>query len=306
MHEIKRECEFDYSLVSDYIVESLKSKANQLNGIYFRYTNEVGKVLFEAQQELADYNNGGVFAQWVESMGIKRQRAYEYINIYKYAVRITDNEKLEIFNTQPKSIKNEMSKPSAIPEVNEAVFKGNVKSHDEYKKMEQALKKQLKQKDEIINELSNQEPQTVTKVVEKEVFPNDYHEIKSKVSQLQITNQRLIEEHQKLLREQEEVNEKSIKYDELNEAIQASQGQLNQTQKKISEYNDLHKLLKESNSFLSKASALVYSDLSSLAQSDPLVQQELNQLLNNLNRFTRDINELLSQKIILEGEIIND
>ncbi|MGF3113744.1 hypothetical protein [Facklamia sp. P9177] len=305
MHEIKNQSEFDYNLLNYETAKKLKGLSNQLDGIYQNYSIEVGCVLYQAQQELANYD-GGTFQKWVESKGFSKSNAYNYINNFKLVQQLDNPKKREIFLQQPQRIKNEMSKPSAIPEVNEAVFKGNVKSHDEYKKMEQALKKQLKQKDEIINELSNQEPQTVTKVVEKEVFPNDYHEIKSKVSQLQITNQRLIEEHQKLLREQEEVNKKSIKYDELNEAIQASQGQLNQTQKKISEYNDLHKLLKESNSFLSKASALVYSDLSSLAQSDPLVQQELNQLLNNLNRFTRDINELLSQKIILEGEIIND
>ncbi|MGF3072776.1 DUF3102 domain-containing protein [Facklamia sp. P13069] len=257
---------------------------------------EIGKRLKHIKENDLTHGN---FMNWCETkLSISSKQVNKYIAVYENFPNWKSTPNLGLENMYLIATLPEEQKQEQI----ERVEQGEQPTVREL----QSLKKQLKQKDEIINELSNQEPQTVTKVVEKEVFPNDYHEIKSKVSQLQITNQRLIEEHQKLLREQEEVNKKSIKYDELNEAIQASQGQLNQTQKKISEYNDLHKLLKESNSFLSKASALVYSDLSSLAQSDPLVQQELNQLLNNLNRFTRDINDLLSQKIILEGEIIND
>ncbi|MGF3075699.1 DUF3102 domain-containing protein [Facklamia sp. P12955] len=257
---------------------------------------EIGKRLKHIKENDLTHGN---FMNWCETkLSISSKQVNKYIAVY---------ENFPNWKSTPNLGLENMYLIATLPEEQKQEQMQKIEQGEQPTVRElQSLKKQLKQKDEIINELSNQEPQTVTKVVEKEVFPNDYHEIKSKVSQLQITNQRLIEEHQKLLREQEEVNKKSIKYDELNEAIQASQGQLNQTQKKISEYNDLHKLLKESNSFLSKASALVYSDLSSLAQSDPLVQQELNQLLNNLNRFTRDINDLLSQKIILEGEIIND
>ncbi|MGF3214575.1 DUF3102 domain-containing protein [Facklamia sp. P12945] len=257
---------------------------------------EIGKRLKHIKENDLTHGN---FMNWCETkLSISSKQVNKYIAVY---------EKFPNWKSTPNLGLENMYLIATLPEEQKQEQMQKIEQGEQPTVRElQSLKKQLKQKDEIINELSNQEPQTVTKVVEKEVFPNDYHEIKTKVHQLQTTNQRLIEEHQKLLREKEEVNEKSIKYDELNEAIQASQGQLNQTQKKISEYNDLHKLLKESNSFLSKASALVYSDLSSLAQSDPLVQQELNQLLNNLNRFTRDINDLLSQKIILEGEIIND
>lgn len=316
---------FEYALVSDETARSLKAKKNQLDGIYFRYTSEVGQVLYEAQQELADYNNDGLFAKWVEAAGFKRQRAYEYINIYKYAVRITDNEELEIFEKQPKSIQTEMSKPSAIPQANQAVYDGEITKHKDYKEWEKEFKEKeqqlnkrvnlqleiIDQKNDTINKqaeevrkLKQQEPQVVTKTVEK--FPEDYEQLKRTTEQLQNRNGHLEKEHQKLLDDRKNVDEKSKKYDQLNEAIEQSQGKLNQTQKTISNYNNLHKLLKESNEFLTKASTLIYSDVSEVIQKDVLAKQELNYLLSRLERFNRDINNLLSQEIILEGEIINE
>ena len=188
---------FEYSLVSDETAMLLKSKKNQLDGIYFRYTSEVGQVLYEAQQELADYNNDGLFAKWVEAVGFKRQRAYEYINIYKYAVRITDNDELEIFEKQPKSIQTEMSKPSADPEINQAVFSGDITTHKEYKEREKELKKQLKQqaeqhqrqlaeKDDVINKTYEQlqkEQQREPQVIEK--TPDDYEYLKKANNELE-------------------------------------------------------------------------------------------------------------------------
>lgn len=190
MNEITK-VNFEYALVSEETARLLKSKKNQLDGIYFRYTSEVGQVLYEAQQELADYNNDGLFAKWVEAAGFKRQRAYEYINIYKYAVRITDNEELEFFEKQPKSIQIEMSKPSAIPEVNQSVYDGDIKTHKEYKELEKQLKqqaeqhqRQLAEKDEVINktyeqlEKTQQEPTVIEKEVIIEKTPDDYQELK--------------------------------------------------------------------------------------------------------------------------------
>lgn len=167
------------------------------------------------------------------------------------------------------------------------------------------LKKQLRQKDMEITDLKNQpkpEPVVKTVEVEKEVIPDDYETLQQASKQLE----KLKSEHQRLLDERAEVNEKSQKYDQLNEAIAISQGKLNATQKKISEYNNLHKLIKESNDFLTKASGLVYADISGVMESDPVARQEIIYLLGNLERFTKDLNQLLETNLVIEGEIIND
>lgn len=186
---------FDYSLVSNEVKEFLNRKENELSGIYTDYSKEVGKVCFEAQQALADYNNEGLFAQWVESVGLKRQRAYEYINIYKYAVRITDNEKLEIFSQQPKSLQVEMSKPSADEKLNNSVFNGDVTTHKKYKELEKKLKQAQSEKEQakrseqlVIEQLEreqNKEPEVITQTVERVVVPDDYEDLERKSKKLE-------------------------------------------------------------------------------------------------------------------------
>ena len=188
MNEIMSEKEFDYSLVSNEVKEFLNRKENELSGIYTDYSKQVGKVCFEAQQALADYNNEGLFAQWIESVGLKRQRAYEYINIYKYAVRITDNEKLEIFSQQPKSLQVEMSKPSADAKLNNSVYAGDITTHKKYKELEKKLKQAQSEKEqakrseqlaiEQLEREQNKEPKVITETIEKEVVPDDYEDLK--------------------------------------------------------------------------------------------------------------------------------
>lgn len=316
---------FDYALVSDDTKTFLIEKENQLNGIYFRYTNDVGKVLYEAQQTLADYNNDGLFQKWIESIGFKRQRVYEYINIYKYAVRITDNDKLEIFNSQPKSIQSEMSKPSAIPEINEKVFDGDITTHKKYKELEKQLKeqseshqRQLQEKDEVINksykriiELQEQGAETVQ--VEVEVVPEDYERLKHKAENSKVyiehaekRAREYEEKYKKLLEERQEVDEKSKKYDELTQAITKSEGQLNKYQKEIAAYKNLLDTTVELNKFLDSASHLIYMDDMEILSKDVLAIQELEKLLKRVDAWSRDLWKKLEKQTIMEGEFIHE
>lgn len=180
---------FDYSLVTEETADFLKSKSFELDGIYSRYSNDVGKILYEAQQELADYNNDGLFSKWVEAKGIKRRNAYNYINIYKFAVQnLHNDQQKEIFSQQPKSLQLEMSKPSANTELNKKVFDGDIKTHKEYKELERKYKQAQSEKEqakrseqfaiEQLEREQNKEPKVITETVEKEVVPDDYEELK--------------------------------------------------------------------------------------------------------------------------------
>ena len=140
MNEITlTENNFDYSLVEAETAHKLKALSNQLDGIYQNYSVAVGEVLFKAQQELSSYGTG-TFGQWVESNKISKSNAYNYINAYKFVQQLDEPKEKEIFSKQPQRLKNEMSKPSANPEVNQAVFDGDVTTHKEYKELERRLK----------------------------------------------------------------------------------------------------------------------------------------------------------------------
>lgn len=239
----------------------------------------------------------GEFRNWHESIGIDKDFAFKSMKVAKElpnveTLRHLGTTALHLIATLPDEAKQEQL---------EKIDQGETPTVREL----QSLKRQLRQKDMEIIGLKNQaKPETIVKTVEveKEVIPDDYESLQQASKQLD----KLKAEHQRLLDERAEVNEKSQKYDQLNEAIAISQGKLNATQKKISEYNNLHKLIKESNDFLTKASGLVYADISGVMESDPVARQEIIYLLGNLERFTKDLNQLLETNLVIEGEIIND
>lgn len=317
---------FNYSVLSDE--EKLKTLENEkrLDEIFNKYRPEIGEVLYDQQQVLANHHKG-VFAEWYKSKGFKRWKVYDYINKYKYVLRISeDPEKLEMFDDIPSSLQSEMAKPSAIPEVNQKVFEGDITAHKDYKEIEMHYQQQLKQKEELIESLGdsmhdfevyakelenenerlkNQKPQE-PRVIEKEIIPDDYEDLKRTTNYLTKRNEHLEKEHQDLLNQRKEVNEKSQKYDELTNAIQQSQGELNRVQQKIADYDGLHKVLKEGNALLAKLSVLVYSDLSDAVANDTLVKNELDILLSRFLKLNEDITKKITNNMIIEGEIIND
>lgn len=89
MNSLKNLSDFDYSLVETGTAQKLKALSNQLDGIYQNYSIAVGEVLYKSQQELASYGNG-IFGQWVESKGISKSNAYNYIATLK-AKRLMSN-----------------------------------------------------------------------------------------------------------------------------------------------------------------------------------------------------------------------
>lgn len=251
----------------------------------------------------------GEFIKWLNKIGIERTEAHRFMTVAKEIPNVDTwqqigNRALYIIATLPEEqkleqlSKAEQGNPSTVRELQE-------------------LKKQLKQKDEQINNLSevitNQEPKVVEKTVE--VVPKDYQELKSKISNadyykkqnetLKSEVKQLEESYRELLSKRSAVDEKSEKYEQLSNAINQAEGRLNESQKLISNYKNLSDLLSKSNEFLSIASALVYQDLSEVISRDGLAKQELNFLIERLEMFLNDLTRI-NENEILEGEIIND
>lgn len=245
----------------------------------------------------------GEFNNWVEKLGMNRSEAYKFMRVAKELPNVSTlkhlgAEALYLVSTLPEEQKQEElakaeeGNPSTVREL-------------------QALKKELKQKDDqiknlsnVITEMNNKEPVTIEKKVVVEKKPDDYEFYKERTEVLQEEVKQLEESYRDLLKKRSEVDEKSLKYEELTKAINQAKGELGDTQKIISNYANLSKLLKESNEFLLKASGLVYSDLTEVIERDGIAKQELDFLINRLERFTSDLIGL-TQNNILEGEIIN-
>ena len=303
------EKEFDYSLVSNEVKEFLNRKENELSGIYTDYSKEVGKVCFEAQQALADHNNEGLFAQWIESVGLKRQRAYEYINIYKYAVRITDNEKLEIFSQQPKSLQVEMSKPSADEKLNNSVFNGDVTTHKKYKELEKKLKQAQSEKEqakrseqlaiEQLEREQNKEPKVITETVEKEVVPDDYEDLKRMNQSLKNEIEFANKKYSML-----EASTRSAK--ELEQKIRSLENREQTVTQRIEAIERLNHLEEEFEKFFdTKVAPMRFKPITDELYGTNATQR-IRQLVETARHWVEEMEDVLPQRDIQYAEIIEE
>lgn len=300
----------ELSLSND--LQTIELEINHHKNIAGQSIWEIGRRLKHVKEnDLAH----GEFGQWVESIGIAKTEASRFIKIVDELPKLGTftnfgTKALYLIATLPEQEKQdqlqkiEQGESPTVRELQD--LKRQLKqSQGDLKLSQEKIQKQsdlLVKQQEHIENLRRQPKEFITETIEKEIVPVDYEELKNASIQLE----KLQTEHQRLLDERQEANEKSQKFDELNEAIAISQGKLNATQKKIGEYNNLHKLIKESNEFLTHASALAYSDISGIMESDPVARKEIIYLLDNLERFTNDLQQLLSNNLIIEGEIIND
>lgn len=295
---------------------TLSSNLNQIE-LEINYHKQIaGRSIWEVGRRLNHVKENdlvhGEFMSWVNKIGMSYKEAQRFMKVAEKIPKRTtlsniSNTALYLIATLPEEQKQEqLSKaeqgnPSTVRELQE-------------------LKKQLKQKDEqiemqarMIEDLNDQESKVIEKQVE--VIPKDYQELKSKVSNadyykeqnetLKTEVKQLEESYRELLSERSAVDEQSDKYKQLSEAINHAKGQLNESQKLISNYKKLSDLLTKSNEFLSVASSLVYQDLSEVISRDGLAKRELNFLIERLEMFLNDLTKI-NKNEVLEGEIINE
>lgn len=308
--------DFNYDVVSQESSKVLKALSNQLDGVYQNYQVVVGEILYKAQQELSSYGDG-LFGKWVESKGISKTNSYNYINSYKFVQNLNEPKK-EIFDSAPKSLQFEMSKSSALEEVNQAVFNGDITTHKEYKELERRLKLKDQALEAVKGELERVKlTKTTEKIIGKEVIPDDYKATQELNKRLLAKNKELSDSEQaanermqfiesqlkELMNQRQEVDEKSAKYDELTRAIEQSQGQLDSYQKQVSAYRHTIDFLEKGNKFLANFGGVAFLDIKP-ALNNPKVRTELETFLTMLNSLSRNVSEILEQDDVIEGEIL--
>lgn len=205
MNEIQTN-NFDYSVLDSSTAEYLKDRENSMSKTLENAAEKLGEDLTKAKEKLSK-KGYGCFEDWYTSLGLKTTSVYRYINRYEFvSSKLEDSKMLETFQELTPSLQNEMSKPSANPEINQKVFDGDIKTHKEYKELEKKYKEQqerlekaesmtestknwfhdvsnkLKKRDEEnkilqskLEEMESQEPD----VIERYTDPEDYQETKN-------------------------------------------------------------------------------------------------------------------------------
>lgn len=308
--------DFDYSALDVTTKEFLEERANIIYGIQNKSAYEIGKQLAQAQERLST-KGYGCFEEWYRGLGFKTTKAYEYINHFKFVSSQNEETKIEMFERLPKALQAQVSKPSASPEVNQAVFDGDVKTRKEYKELENKLKLS-QQANELLrgeNEALRSSKVEVRETI-KEVVPDDYRATRELNKRLLVKNQELsdsmkaMEERSefinnklnKMMAQRAEADKKSAQYDELTRAIEESQGQLNNVQKQISAYKNITSLLQKGNDFLASMGGLIYADEKNVLKADGIVRDEFDSFISRGLRFFNDLNDIRKENNILEGE----
>lgn len=315
MNSLVTQSDFDYSLVGTETAHKLKALSNQLDGIYQNYSVAVGEVLFKAQQELSNYGTG-TFGQWVESNKISKSNAYNYINAYKFVQQLDEPKEKEIFSKQPQRLKNEMSKPSAIPEVNEAVFNGDVTTHKEYKELERRLKLKDQALEAVKGELERvKQTKTTEKVIEKEVIPDDYKATQDLNKQLLGKNQDLADELDSVKRSlrlktasYEMLEKETSEAIALKESIEHLRADKEKLENSVSNIFTLSNLVSEFEDFFdSKMAPLRFKTLIQGIGKDAQIEK-LRDILTLTENWLDEMNKIVPEdgRTIIEGKIINE
>ena len=310
MNEITTQNDFDYSIVGTETASKLKALSNQLDGVYQNYQVEVGGILYQAQQELANYDSG-IFGNWLDSKGLKRN-AYNYINVYKLLQNLQNPSEREIFLNQPKSLQYEMSKPSANPELNQKVFDGDITTHKEYKELERKLKESEERNKRLAEQALQKE------VIEKEVViekvPDDYESTKQLNSTLLSKNKSLsydLDTLERTLRikenELKQLEENTSKSIALKDAIESLQADKNKLETSLANLMELNSMATEFENFFDTKMAPMRFKTLIQGLGTEIQIDKIRDILTVVDVWLNEMNAIVPEqgRHVIEGEIIN-
>lgn len=289
---------FDYSIVDDTIAQFLKVKEQELQSIVLNSSIQLGETLIEAQDKLAKYGEG-TFVKWFESIGLKRQSVYNYINQCKFFHQMEKVEQIEMFQELPTTLKTEISKPSAKPEAVEMVLSGDIKTTKEYRELEKQLKakdEQIKLQAQMIDDLNEQETEIVEKEVIVEKVPDDYQQLKQSTKIID----EITKENQSLKAEQEALKQRIADSEKaLQEKAKVENDELEQAHlKRLQRDADIsvHKLIINMNQFVKEQAVTVY-DSQAIAGANDETKQKLTDSISRVEKLLKQIKQEIGGEV---------
>lgn len=255
----------------------------------------------------------GQFMEWLKKIEFSQTVANQFMKVAKELPNSVTSQNLGI---------NALYLIATLPEEEKEVQIQRIEDGDTPTVRElQEVKRKLKLS-KLVNERLRAENEKIksskTEVKEtiKEVVPDDYKATQDLNRQLLEKNKELsktvkaMEERSEFIEKQladtlaqrEEVDKKSAQYDELTQAIEESQGQLNSVQKQISAYKNITSLLQKGNNFLASMGGLIYADEEKVLKADGIIRNEFDSFISRGLRFFNDLNDIRKESNILEGE----
>lgn len=232
---------FDYGALPVDLAVSLKLHADRYIAVRNRAAYEMGKEIFEAQQELANHDKTqGQFGRWVEVLGITRQTGYDLITLYQGVgsdvVKLFDNKKLSqtvavmLLRSSESVVEKALEKAESGEKVSVEWVKREKELEkalaDEKQRSEEWRQQSFKERDEkreaqhqidLLKAAEKPEPE----IIEKEVIPADYETTKQQAVTLKAQTDAL----QKQLADLQKQQTKLVN-DQVNFKLKERQGEL--------------------------------------------------------------------------------
>lgn len=287
---------------------SLSNNLNQIELEINHHKQIAGQSIWEIGRRLKHVKERnlthGQFGSWVESIGIARTEASRFIKIA---------EEIPNLGTYTNLGTKALYLIATLPEEEKQAQINRIEQGDNPTVRElQDLKLKFSAAKRKIMELEKGQESTKEIVKEVPVMPADYQEalqnrqhLEERAKSAEERNAFLEAQLKDLYAQRAEVDEKSNKYDELTKAIQQSQGQLDDYQKKIASYKNILSLIQKGNDFLANMGGLIYADEEKVLHTDGVAGQEFDSFVNRGIRFFTDLQKIRNKgNQILEGEIL--
>lgn len=286
------------------------------------HKNIAGRSIWEIGRRLIHVKDNdlahGEFGAWLESIGLGHSEANRFMKI---ASEIPNSEPVQnigysvlyLIATLPEEEKNEQIKrieSGKTPTRNEVQ---ELKS--QLKEQAESHKRQLAEKDEVINKTYEQleKVQQEPTVIEKEVIPDDYEQVKesndklaTELDKAKYEASTLRQAYETLRSKQQEEEEGSKRYRELTEAIKEMEGKMTRGQKRIQAQKQVYELVDLSKDLLMKITPIPHLVDSDYVRENPIAKRELENIANQTRKFLTYLEEVLKEPNIIEGEFTNE
>ena len=283
---------------------TLSTDINQIEFEIQHYKQVAGQSIWEIGRRLNHVKEHdlvhGEFMEWLKKVGINQSTANKMMRIsrelpYSYTYTNLGLNALDLITSLPEEEKQNQL---------ERIEQGDNPTVREL----QNIKEDLRRKEEKLHELSieneqlkNRQPEVIEKVVE----PSDYRSLKSNNADLKLQLDEASRQLDRLYQERQEHEEKSVKYDQLTEAINDMQGKMNRTQKLIATQKQVYELVDLSKELLAKIVPIPYLINADYVRENEVAKRELNNVATQTQKFLDNLNGVLKESEIIEGEIIN-
>ncbi|APA02223.1 MULTISPECIES: hypothetical protein [Bacillus] len=296
--------EFKYDLVDQSTAEFLKQKEFNMREIVGKAYTELGRELKEAQEMLA-MNGYGCFEEWCMSIGINRKAVNRLIQRYELIVTNCHNQ--ELIEDLPVSLTYEIAKPSSESteskkQAKEAVLKGEVKTLKEYKELEAKLRKAEEDNKNLSYELS-QEKKNRT-VVEKVIDNTDYKQIDTLKKELEYKNKKYenLSKQKMILEQQLESSDVKVKeYEELTNKLKAVTREQDDLGRQVEATSELSEMVWEIEKLLKGSLAPVkYAKAIRNMSDNQIIMNNLDSVIGHVESWCKEMRKITNKNNIIE------